>query len=104
MKIRKHEGIVPARVNKAFALIYGGEHRAAWHRPQYQLAAFYPATPDSWLVKGITKIMSEEGERIGLTIKVVEESSTSLGPLLTKTDLLGCFYPDCSSLMWGQVI
>ena len=50
----------------------------AWYRPQYHLAAFYPATPDGWLTSGINKIMREEGERIGLRIKVVEESGTSL--------------------------
>ena len=33
----------------------------AWHRPQYHLTAFYPATPDGWLVKGINNIMKEEG-------------------------------------------
>ena len=67
----------------------------AWLRPQYDLAAFYPATPDGWLVKGITKIMREEGERVGLRIKVVEESGTSLGSLLTRPDLSGCLCPDC---------
>ena len=41
------------------------------------------------------KIMKEEGERIGLHIKVVEESGTSLGSLLTRPDLSGCLYPDC---------
>ena len=41
---------------------------------QYDLAAFYPATPEGWLVKGISKIMKEEGARIGLSIKVIEES------------------------------
>ena len=34
-------------------------------------------TPVAWLVKGINKIMREEGERIGLRIKVMEESGTS---------------------------
>ena len=32
--------------------------------------------------------------RIGLKIKVVEESSTSLGSLLTNPDLSGCFFLD----------
>ena len=67
----------------------------AWLRPQYHLAAFFPATPDGWLVKGITKIMREEGQRVGLNIKVVEESGTSHGSLLTRPDLSGCLYPDC---------
>ena len=76
----------------------------AWHRPQYHLAAFYPATPDGWLTKGINKIMKEEGERIGLRIKVVEESGTSLGSLgslLTRPDLSGCLFPDhlCRSML-----
>ena len=47
----------------------------AWLRPQYDLLAFYPATPDAWLVKDINKIMREEGERVKLRIK--EESGTS---------------------------
>ena len=48
-----------------------------WLRPQYDLLAIYPATPVACLVKGIYKIMREEGERVGLRIKVVEESGTS---------------------------
>ena len=28
--LRKHEGAVPARVNEVLALLYGGEHLAAW--------------------------------------------------------------------------
>jgi len=67
----------------------------AWHRPQYHLAAFYPATPDGWLVNGINKIIKEEGDKIGLRIKVVEESGNSLGSLLTRPDLSGCLFPDC---------
>ena len=63
----------------------------AWLSSQYDLAAFYPATPDGWLVKGINKIMREEGERIGLWIKVVEESGTLLGFLLPgPTSLVAC--------------
>ena len=63
----------------------------AWLSSQYDLAAFYPSTPDGWLVKGINKIMREEGERIGLWIKVVEESGTLLGFLLPgPTSLVAC--------------
>ena len=67
----------------------------AWLKPQYHVAAFYPATPDGWLVKGIKQIVREEAGRIGLRIKVVEESSTSLGSILTRPDLFGCLFPDC---------
>ena len=49
----------------------------AWLRPQYDLLVFYPATPDAWLVKGIEKIMREEGKRVRLWIKVMEERGTS---------------------------
>ena len=63
----------------------------AWLRPQYDLLAFYPATPVAWLVKGIYKIMRAEGERVGLWIKVVEESGTLLGFLLPgPTSLVAC--------------
>ena len=62
----------------------------AWLRSQHHLTAFYPATPVAWLVKGIARIMREEGERVGLRIKVMEESGTSLGSLLTRPDLSGC--------------
>ena len=48
----------------------------AWLRPHHHLAPFYPATAVAWLVKGITRIMREEGERVGLQIKVMEESGT----------------------------
>ena len=67
----------------------------AWHKPQYHVAPFYPATPDGWLVKGIKQIVREEAGRVGLRIKVVEESGTSLGSLLTRPDLSGCLLPDC---------
>ena len=67
----------------------------AWLKPHYHVAAFYPATPDGWLVKGIKQIVKEEAGRIGLKIKVVEESGTSLGSILTKPDLSGCLFPDC---------
>ena len=62
---------------------------------QCDLAAFYPATPDGWQVKGFNKIMREECERVGLRIKFVEESGTLLCSFLTRPDLSGCLYPDC---------
>ena len=46
-------------------------------------------------VKGINQIMKEECGRIGINVKVVEESGTSLGSILTRPDLSGCLYPDC---------
>ena len=49
-----------------------------------------------WLVKGVTKIRREGGERVGLRIKVVEETGTSWGSLLTRPDLSGCMFPSPS--------
>ena len=63
-------------------------------------SAFYPATPDGWLVKGIMKIMREEGERVRLNINVVEESGTSLGSLLTS---LGVSFRTAACLMWSRI-
>ena len=63
------------RVNKRNKKLMSRD--GAWLSSQYDLAAFYPATPDGWQVKGFNKIMREECERVGLRIKVVEESGTS---------------------------
>ena len=60
--------------------------------------------PDGWLVKGITKIMREEGERVGLRIKVVEESGTSLGSLLIRPDLSGCLFQTAACPARAQVL
>ena len=45
----------------------------------------------------------KEGERIRPRIKVVKESDTSLGSLLTRLDLYGCLYPDCRMDSSGRV-
>ena len=76
----------------------------AWHRPQYHLVAFYPATSDGWLVNGINKIMKEEGKKIRLRIKVVEESGTSLGSLLIPPDLSGCLFQTAACPARAQVL
>ena len=63
-------------------------------KPHYHVAAFYPATPDGWLVKGINQIIRERCGRIGLNVKMVQESGTLLGSILTGPDLSGRLYPD----------
>ena len=60
------------------------------------MVGFIPATPSGTLVKGIQKIVKEEGEKIGLNIRVSEQSGTSLGALLTTPDLSGCLFPRCT--------
>ena len=46
-------------------------------------------------MSGIQQIVREEGEKIGLKIKVVEQSGTKISSLLTTPDLSGCLYPRC---------
>ena len=41
------------------------------------------------------QIVKEEGEKIGLNIKVTEQSGTAIGALLTTPDLSGCLQPRC---------
>ena len=52
-------------------------------------------------MKGIQKIVKEEGEKIGIKIRVSEQSGTSIGALLTTPDLSGCLYPRCSISEYG---
>ena len=72
---------------------------APLHRPRNYVRAEkqkkkIPVTEGNWL-NGFKKIMKEEGERIGLNIKVVEKSGTPLAALLSRPDLSSCLYPDC---------
>ena len=39
--------------------------------------------------------MSEEGERLGMNIKIVESGGISLKSQLVRPDLTGCLFPDC---------
>ena len=54
-----------------------------------------PATSGGQLAKEIQKIVSEEAARLGLSVKIVESGGVTLKQQLVKTDLTGCFYPDC---------
>ena len=44
---------------------------------------------------GLQKIVREEGNKIGMKIKLVEQSGISVRALLTRPDLSGCLFPDC---------
>ena len=59
------------------------------------MIGFIPACPGGALVKGIQKIVKEEGEKIGIMKRVSEQSGTSIGALLTTPDFSGCLYPRC---------
>ena len=68
--------------------------KTSWYRP-FNAILFVPATPNGELQKTIQKIVTEEAARLNLTAKVVESGGVSLKQQLVKTDLTGCFYPDC---------
>ena len=70
--------------------------RDAWFKPKSDIVGFMPPTPGGVLLKGIQKIVREEGEKIGLNIRVSEQSGTSVGALLTTPNLSGCLYPRCT--------
>ena len=75
--------------------------REAWFRSNSDVIGFIPASPGGALVKGIQKIVKEEGEKIGIKIRVSEQSGTSIGALLTTPDLSGCLYPRCTISEYG---
>ena len=45
--------------------------REAWFRSTNDIVGFLPATPGAQLVAGIQRIVREEGQKIGLNIRVV---------------------------------
>ena len=48
--------------------------REAWFRSNSDVIGFIPACPGGALVKGIQKIVKEEGEKIGIMKRVSEQS------------------------------
>ena len=68
--------------------------KTSWYRPS-ETVGFYPATPKQTLAKEIQRIVSEEGARIGIDIKIVETGGTSLRSQLVRTNLSGCVAPQC---------
>ena len=70
--------------------------REAWFKPKFDIVGFLPPTPGGALVKGIQKIVQEEGEKIGLNIRVTEQSGLSVSSMLTTPDLSGCLFPRCT--------
>lgn len=56
---------------------------------------FVPPSPGGELLSGLQKIVREEGNKIGMKIKLVEQSGISIKALLTRPDLSGCLQPEC---------
>ena len=62
-------------------------------RPNHDIVGFIPSSPGGKLLAGIQQIVREEGNKIGLNIKVAEQSGTKISALLTTPDLSGCLQP-----------
>ena len=67
----------------------------AWYRPLHDVVGFIPPSPGGELLAGLQRIVREEGQKIGMKIKLVEQTGVSVRALLTKPDLSGCLYPQC---------
>ena len=70
--------------------------RESWYRSAgYNVIGFLPPTPGAKLVSGLQEIVREEGQKISLNIRLMEQSGTSISSLLTSPDLSGCLHPRC---------
>ena len=70
--------------------------KEAWYRPSYNVVGFLPPSPGGGLAAGIQQIVREEGMKIGLNIKIAEQSGTTVSALVTSPDLSGCLFPRCT--------
>ena len=67
--------------------------KTSWYRLR-DAVGFFPATPGQELAKTIQGIVDEEGERLNLSVKIVETGGQSLRSQLVRTDLSGCLMSD----------
>ena len=76
--------------------------KTAWYRPS-DAVIFIPATPGAELAKKVQSVVTEEGARIGMAVKVVVTGGKSMKQHLVRMDLTGCYYPDCLLCESGEV-
>ena len=72
--------------------------KTAWHRPGSDVVAYFPATPQAGLLKGIQKVVEEESNRMaGVKVKVLERGGVPLNVQLFKPEArqAQCGAPDC---------
>ena len=67
---------------------------SSWYRPADSVI-FVPATPGAELARQVQTVVTEETNRIGMKVKVVETGGTSMRQHLVRLDLTGCIFPDC---------
>ena len=63
--------------------------KVAWYRPA-NVVGFMPVSPGGELASGLQKIVTEEASKIGMNIRVTEQSGTQISALLTTPNLSGC--------------
>ena len=51
--------------------------KESWYRPYHDVVGFVPPSPGGELLAGLQKIATEEERKIGIKIKLVEQSGTS---------------------------
>ena len=68
--------------------------KEAWYRPAI-VVGFMPVSPGGELASGLQKIVTEEASKIGMNIRVTEQSGTQISALLTTPNLSGCMFPAC---------
>ena len=68
--------------------------KTSWYRP-HNSVIFVPATPGAELAGRIKDAIKPDMERIGKSIKVVETGGVKLKDSIVKSDLTGCYWPDC---------
>ena len=72
--------------------------KVSWYRPA-DTVIFIPATPGGKLTEKLRDVLQEEGRRLNLNIRAVEQGGVSLKRKLTGADLKGgevCGQPDCA--------
>ena len=71
--------------------------KTAWHRPESDVVAYFPATPQAELLKGIQKVVGEESSRLGVKVKVLERGGVPLNVQLFRPEArqAQCGAPDC---------
>ena len=67
----------------------------SWYRPHHYVVGFIPPSPGDEHIARLQRIVREEGNKIEMKIKLVEQSRILDRVLPTRPDLYGCLLPNC---------
>ena len=67
-----------------------------WYRPHHYVVRFIPPSPGGEHIARLQRIVREEGNKIEMKIKLVEQSRISVRVLPTRPNLSGCLFPNCN--------